>query len=311
MTRRPVIALLLTGLLVSVSGQERATFRSGAVVVTVNVSVHAGNNPVRGLGPGDFDLTDNGVPQRVVEVGQEDVPVDVTLVIDTSGSMSTRFAREKSDARRVAALLSPSDRYQLVTIGTYAREAVPWQAAGAIPSLDPLPVGGVTASNDALLVALMSRTQPGRRHLVVAMTDGRDNISSVDAPTLLEVARRSDAVLHVVLPRSGWFSPRESDTSRYFERWMPYRRPDVGLLEQAARVTGGEWHGSGSGTVEAFRRVYTEFRRGYVLRFVPSGVSAPGWHDLRVSVPRCPTCSVAARKGYDGGPEGSSHARQE
>ena len=38
-----------------------------------------GGKPVRGLGPDDFDILDNGVPQHVDLVSFEQIPLNVVL----------------------------------------------------------------------------------------------------------------------------------------------------------------------------------------------------------------------------------------
>jgi len=295
----PLVVLAGTLLAAPAAGQQPQTFRSGTTLVTVNVSVRLKNLPVGGLRADDFELTDNGVHQQIADVAIEAVPVDVTLILDTSGSMARRGDREKSDARKIAALLAPGDRYRLLTIDTYVHQVIPLQHAGTLPSLDALTFGGVSSSNDALAAALMQRTDVDRRHLIVAMTDGRDNMSALDVSDVRALAERSDAVLHVVLPRARWSGPAKTPTSRYFGTWMPFSRPDVDMLREVARESGGEWHTPGRSTVEAFTRVYQDFQRSYLLRYTPSGVDVPGWHDIGVNLRQPGGHTVRARKGYD------------
>jgi hypothetical protein len=47
-----------------------------------------------------------------------------------------------------------------------------------------------------------------------------------------------------------------------------------------------------------FNRIYAEFRRNYVLRYLPRGVPRDGWHDVAVTIPRYPRLDVRARHGY-------------
>jgi hypothetical protein len=66
--------------------------------------------------------------------------------------------------------------------------------------------------------------------------------------------------------------------------------------------TGGAVFTRAAGTPlsETFASVMNRFRSGYVLTFVPTGVSPTGWHDLTVRT-RDRRYTVRARRGYEGG----------
>ena len=80
-----VIAALLTAQAVSA---PQTTFRSGIEVVELDVSVTRGGVPVAGLTARDFVLTDNGAAQEVQSVTLEQLPLSVTMVLDTSQSVA-------------------------------------------------------------------------------------------------------------------------------------------------------------------------------------------------------------------------------
>ena len=64
--------------------------------------------------------------------------------------------------------------------------------------VDRVATAGLSSRYDALAAALLRASEPNRRHLVIALTKAEDTISTIDGQTLSELARRSDAVLHVV-----------------------------------------------------------------------------------------------------------------
>src|SRR5262245_49508949 len=70
----------------AVSAQQ-PLFRSGVDLVRIDVSVMNGLTPVAGLTREQFTLLDNGVPQTLDSVMLENVPLSLTLVLDTSESM--------------------------------------------------------------------------------------------------------------------------------------------------------------------------------------------------------------------------------
>jgi VWFA-related protein len=277
---------------------QTPVLRSGTTVVSVNVSVRAANAPVSGLTAVDFELADNGVRQSIREVGLEAVPIDATVILDTSGSTSGVIDRLKRDARDIARFLKPADRLRVLTMDSYVHEIVPLGPAAALPSLDRVPGGGATSAYDALVAALIARVDLDRRHLIVAMTDAIDTVSVLDAPAVRDVAARSDAVLHIVR-----VDPDSSGEPR-FRPWVAYQDRDFQTLRDAAARTGGQLHDpdefSRRGTVENFKRVLEDFRSSYVLRYTPTGVAPGGWHELKVTLTRAGHFTIRARRGYFG-----------
>src|SRR5262249_4779935 len=80
-------------------GQGQATFRGGTDLVTVDVAVRQRNVPVTGLTSADFIVTDNGVRQTVEAVSLESMPANVSLMLDTSGSVETFLDQMKTQVR--------------------------------------------------------------------------------------------------------------------------------------------------------------------------------------------------------------------
>jgi VWFA-related protein len=155
--------------------------------------------------------------------------------------------------------------------------------------------------NDALVIALLHRPDVGRRHLVVALTDGRDAGSAVSSAQVLDVASRAEGVLHLVLMTTAF--PRS--TSGEPENFLPVGAEQSGAerLERAAVATGGRVHDRLLGSpdpVDTFEEIVREFRSSYMLRYVPAGVEMAGWHEIKVRVPRMPSAAVRARRGYYG-----------
>jgi VWFA-related protein len=288
-----VIRLALFAVL-AVAAQQ--TFRSQVDLVTISASVKKGNTPVVGLTASDFRVTDNGVVQAVELLTVESVPIDVTLFLDTSGSTGANQERMKRDVRAIAAMLRPADRYRVITIGLSVDEAIPWQAAGAEATLRLQAVPGISLIYDAVATGLLHPVETGRRHLIVALTDGEDCGSVVDGPTLFEISRRTEAVLHFVY----WHGPGGYSPDGAMAWCTPYDDASMDFLTRAAERTGGARHASvfGNPTVKTFARILDDFRASYVLRYSAQGVRRPGWHTVTVAVPGGRAYNVRARSGY-------------
>ena len=97
------------------------------VNVFVNVSDQNGAI-VAGLTREDFALTEDGRPQQIaVFERQSELPLNLTLAIDTSGSVQKDMANEAEAARRFAhALLRSQDQMSLLQFATEVRELTPF-----------------------------------------------------------------------------------------------------------------------------------------------------------------------------------------
>ena len=298
MTRVTSTVVTLSCLAATLAAQPARVFRARTDLVTVSASVKRGNSPVGNLTAADFRLYDNGIPQKIDAVTIESVPLDVTLFMDTSGSTSGALDRMKRNVRSMAAMLRPEDRVRLLTIGISVYEPLPWQPGGRAVSLEMAAVPGVSVIYDALVAAFAHEPDSGRRHLIVALTDGLDCGSLIDGPRMLDVATRSEAVLHFIhVGNSG-------DLGDYAiaAYCTPGEAEHTNFVKQAAEQSGGGMHKSrfGDPAVRTFSRVLSEFRQSYVLRYSPAGVKPEGWHQIRVEVPDRKNLTIRARSGYFG-----------
>ena len=270
--------------------RQQPTFRSVSDLVAVQVSVHTARSVVSGLTASDFELDDNGVRQEISAVSADKVSADVTLVVDTSGSVIRSLDRFKSDVRRMAEELRPNEQLRLITFDTTVREALPMAPAARRVPVDAIHSGDLTSLLDAMLMALARAPRPERRQLVFVFTDGYDNASVLGYSALPALAGRVDAVLHIVLVKVTGVP-------------TPAANPAFDALAAAAARTGGALYPPGDApadVVAAFKLSLEAFRHGYVLYYTPAGVTRGGWHDIKVRVTRPGTFDVQARQGYGG-----------
>jgi hypothetical protein len=290
-----VLAVFVYG---SVLHADQAVFRARTDLVAISASVKRGNAPVANLAAADFRVTDNGVAQSIDAVTIEAVPLDVTLFMDTSGSTAGALDRMKKNVVSIAGMLRPDDQFRLLTIGLSVEVPVPWQPAGKPIALDMKAVPGISLVYDALFVALTHTPAPGRRHLIVAMTDGRDCGSLLDGARVFDASARTEAVLHwIYVSGDADFDPHSVGA------WCtPTDAGEVDFMAQSAARTGGDSHRSrfGDPAVRTFAQILDEFRQSYVLRYSPQGVPPAGWHAVAVSVPAQPALTIKARSGYFG-----------
>jgi len=281
-------AITLACALTGISAQQApTTFRSRVDVVRVPVSVTSGNRPVLGLTASDFTLQDNGVAQEFTVAAAESLAVDVTLVIDTSGSVKGKALEQfNADVQRIAESLQPNDRLRLITFAGDATDVSGLQTGGVPFPLERITASGATSLYNALAAALMSFPQSDRPQLVFAFSDGLDNSSFLDASGLASLAGYSQAVLYLTLLSTPMSQGIPNTTPRQGNgRFVPYDGgPNLKLLTETANRTGGVVYQRSAGTSLSalFEQALEEFRSSYLLTFTPKGVKAEGRHTLTV-----------------------------
>ena len=308
-----VLSACLAGLAsMPVAAQDpRATFRAGTDAVNVDVAVQLRNNPVLGLQSDDFQLYDNGVLQRIDATSRDSLPVDVSIVADTSGSVFTEVDQVRRVIETMVRMLSPSDRFRVLTMGNAVVNAIPWQVPNR-PNVSAIELvsGQISLVYDAVVAALFHGMSADRRHLVIVFTDGIDICSLVSPNALRSAAERSGAVLHWVRVQRQQESPKLLAAFRGAGAFcragsQPLTRDPQTPLQDAVERTGGTvfpvWFGAETLIVNAFERVLEDYRTSYVLQYVPQGVELAGWHTLRVEV-KDSRYVVRSRPGYWGPP---------
>ena len=284
-----LVAVGAAGLVLDAQTRPQSTpvFRSRSTLVAVDVSVRQGNNTVTGLTPKDFVVTDNGVPQTVEIVELDSVPVDISLVVDVSGSTASRLEQYRADVTAIAKWIRPQDRIRVITFGTDSKEVMPLQRPRAVPIVDDFNSGHSSSVYDGIAAALLRRVDLERRHLIVAFTDGLENSSILTLDMLTNIAKQSESVLHFAGNMSA-------------------------PLNEVAEVTGGSNHAAAPAIVgrpsqpvvlsmvNDFKKIFEVFRQSYVLRYRPTNVEPGGWHEIKVSLARRGRFEIKARRGYFG-----------
>jgi VWFA-related protein len=271
-------------------------FRADADLVRIDVLVVRDGRPVTGLTAADFIVEDTGVRQRAVVLPSAE-SLSVSTVLDMSGSISpSQLANAASAVDAVRARLQPSDRHQVY--GFAAEPRIITAPPGGASPLDSIASalratgGSHTALFDALHAAIVRGADAAGPSLVVAVTDGHDNVSWLDAQAVVDAALRHDTVIYPVAMPAPANHPAE----------VPAAAADAGLrlLDSLADRTGGrvvhtDWSKDLGPVLQS---ILAEHRQRYILGFAPTGVArGDGWHRLTIRL-RGRTGTVRARGGY-------------
>lgn len=279
-------ALLFVGIVLwlhPVHGGTQSRFSSTADTVAVYATVVDNNGRlVPGLTAEDFEVYDDGKPQKISQFEAGSVPITIAVMLDDSPSLQEVRGTIAAAGEALIRALKPGDR---ATVGLFSRTVrIEGHLTGDHDELlarlqTSLPPMAGTALWDALSAGLsVVEDEPGRR-VVLLMTDGDDNSSDVDPSIVTERVLRGGVMLYAVGIQS-----KEG-------------RLNKGVASLAA-VTGGwslELKGA-QNLPETFKRVADELRSHYLLGFNPT--SADGRrHRLDVKV-RGRGLSVRTRQNY-------------
>jgi VWFA-related protein len=129
MGRTVFISLLLcmaAGLLPG--ADEEFVFRSDVALVRVDAQVvDRSNRPITGLKVEDFVLLENGKAQEIRNFAREEMPIDILLLLDVSGSMQPHVSRVASAANDALNVLGPDDRLAIMVFDRATRVRLPFR----------------------------------------------------------------------------------------------------------------------------------------------------------------------------------------
>jgi Ca-activated chloride channel family protein len=240
---------------------------------------------VRDLDLKDIAILDNDLPPEKVTFFQSetDLPLRVALVVDTSDSITHRFAFEKDAASAfLKKVLRPtSDLGMIVGFNQHVHVA---QGASNDPrklreGLDRLSLGGETAVYEAVKAASQQlakvRDTQSSRRAIVLITDGEDNRSNIGLQDAINAALHADAVVYVLStnPELSISLAQEGDKA----------------MRQLAENTGGRLlrAGEDDDVKSAFSKLAQELRSQYAISYKPAIKSPDGlFHHLIVTGPK-------------------------
>lgn len=260
---------------------QNAVFSTRVDRVRVDVSVRQDGRAVRDLRAADFEVLDNGVPQRVDLVGFEETPVNAVLAFDMSGSVQgARLDQLRRAGTRFVEAIGPDDMAALVAFTDLVtiRSRFTADKRHLLEALNQPALGADTSLIDAMHTAMVLGESESGRPVVIVFSDGADTSSFLSVDQVLNTARRTGPVVYAV-------------TSSQAER--------RGFLDDLVRLTGGRRLEIASldRLSDAFAEILSEARQRYLLSYTPTGVDAGGWHELTVRV-RNRRADIRARPGY-------------
>ena len=309
-------ASLLAGLLVfgaqplaqDARQQGQAAGQPPAVMLSVLV-LDKKKQPVADLRREDFQVFEGDEPQTISFFSKEEVPVSYGLLIDSSGSLKSKFpaiteagrliiqgGREGDEAFLVRFV--STEKIELAQDFTSDRDAILGQLASFQTEL------GQTALLDALYAAAdhLRKTRPAddftRRRALILVSDGEDRRSQYEQEAVIELLRKSNIQVFAI----GLVKDLDRDAGL---REKSPREKAIKLLEELANETGGRAFivESSSELREAALEIPRHLHSQYVIGYDPAGRFATGaYRKARVKVVDAPgrdKFKAIVRAGYN------------
>jgi VWFA-related protein len=276
-----VFMLAAAAVLATASPAVAQDFRDEAEVAAVLVPItvrDAKGHVVADLEQKSFRLYVDGIRFPIKSFWREGgLPLSLTFLLDTSGSMGTRRLGKSGEAiLEFVRQFRPGDEACLITFG--AAEVKRRLPFGTDPTLlkrilEPLSGFGTTALYDVLTVT--PRSMEGAknfRRAILLFTDGVDTASQFSSADALGVVMSLSDPLYVfgIEP-----PPPEGKGESYDD-----------LLRRFAEASGGRYLRveDAAGLPEAARDLRRELTQRYIIAFEPSGIGVVKQRSISVSV---------------------------
>jgi Ca-activated chloride channel family protein len=272
-----------------------ASQTTGVAAVSIQVAVTDPRNRfVTGLDKANFRLFEDGVEQEIARFSTADLPLSVGLVIDTSGSMRTKFGQVEQAVQQFLKIANPQDEFFVVQFNEEARLAIGFTGDGdeiqrQIAQVRP---NGGTALFDAIDLAMRQMGEAhNQRKAILAITDTGSDNSSTD---VAGVFRKLNRMLEFLQAHVPVYAMSIADTTD----------PPAQLLTGLTEQTGGRHFTLGDATsmADVASRIAVELRNLYLLEYVPRNPAHDGaFRKLHIELlpPQgLPPLKLDSRAGY-------------
>jgi VWFA-related protein len=258
---------------------------------------------VSGLPREAFAVHEDGRPQPIEFFENEDTPVTVGLLIDSSGSMQPRRDGVIAAGMAFAESSHPADELFTLNFNENVWPGLPPDHPYTSDhdelrrALSRSTARGQTALFDAVAMGLRHLDGGHRtRKVLVVVSDGADNASHTRFDEVLDRALRNDVVIYAI----GVYDANDHDAK-------------PGLLRQLADVTGGEafFPRTNAEVTPVLERIARDIRSSYTVGYTPpagSGANRPRSVRVDVRSPDGRKLAVRARSSYIG-PSGAGDGR--
>ena len=293
-----VYGLLLAGFAL---GQDDAVpvYRLDARLVVLHASVVGKNGKLlTNIPQSAFKILEDGVEQPLKLFRREDVPVSMGIVLDNSGSMNEKRGKVAAAALDLVKASNPDDEVFIVNFNddTHVDQPLTNDIKKLQTALARMEARGGTAMRDALSQSIDYVKRNGKRDkkILVVVTDGNDNSSSIALEQLLRKAHDSEVLIYAI----GLLNEEQAGDARAAKRALKALTEASGGLDYYPKTL--------SDVQEITPNVAQELRNQYILGYTSSNPTLDGsFRQVRVMVNGFGRPTVRTRNGYYATPRAS------
>lgn len=301
--------------LVPVWAQNSAENKKDKSVISVPIVVSdREGHYIPDLKKEDFSVFQNGVKQEIEFLETFDEPMNVAVLIDTSGSIEDAAKRIKSAAKDFVGLLNSQDKCLIATFDNQVKilNSFTSDKSTLEKSLDQIKssmLGGTLMYNAVRQVTQKSFNELSGRKAIILLTDGKDFGSSVTKDELLAEFEETDILIYsvfyktgaaaidpaiggkkkkskktknVIIPTGAIYIPTEAEMTT---RERADEAEAVDALKKMADATAGRFYQSDApGLSGIFKRMAGELRQQYRLGFRPQNAANDTTENLIIKV---------------------------
>jgi Ca-activated chloride channel homolog len=241
---------------------------------------------IDGLTPEAFSLDENGVPQTLDVVRPETMPATYALVVDSSQSLSHRVRFLREAAGRLAGFLRPRDR---LIVAPFSKGLGPVTGptddrATIVEAVGHIQPRGRTAILDAMAETSRLIAPLEGRHVIVLVTDGFDEASTLSYDDTLKAVQASGSTVYTI--GVGGVAGVSSQGER--------------MMKRLAAATGGRaffpWRETELPDVH--NRIASDVSKRYLITYTPSNQRIDGtWRQIALRTSE-PSHKVRTKPGY-------------
>ena len=267
---KPKIVILIVLLFIGFTNNNQAQVDDDAPIkidtLLLNIPIVVNDkkgSSIAGLQKEDFIVTQNGERLSVEFFANEDAPISVAIVVDTSGTTGgARCCGIKDAAKSFLKVLRPEDQAMVVSFDGKFRIFNDFTSdkktlEKAIDSLDMIQVHGTTMYDAIYKVVNIKFAEVKGRKAIILLTDGMESSSRITEQQLLFSLSESDTVIYPILfPHLG--VPDES-----------IRKPYLDYLEAMSATTAGKVYNGNSNLKKVFQSIADGMRKQYLIGFYP------------------------------------------
>ena len=270
--------------------QPQPTFKAGTQVVSIFATVtDPQKRLVSGLTQEDFSVFDNEKPQTLVYFDNSIHPINVVVMLDTSGSMTLTIDLLKQAAEQFLLRLLPDDKARVGAFNDKIQFNAKWSnnRDQLITDAKNLDYGNGTRLWDAVGASLDELKTVDGRKVILMFTDGDDTESKLRLGTVLDRARVDEVMIYAIGLESVYFNGQQRVRTK----------PDGGLRKIADETGGGYFElTKASELAPTFTKVAQELHSQYVIGFTPTALDNKV-HKLVVKMKQ-PGMNAQARRSY-------------